>query len=54
MLISAQTMLPHMKRPRKADLLKELIANLDAEAVVQEGAQQLAIVLKRCQRVVLQ
>ena len=43
-----------MKRPRKADLLKELIANLNAQTVVQKGAQQLAVVLKRCQRVVLQ
>lgn len=43
-----------MKKPREANLLKELIANLNAQAVVQEGAQQLAVVFKRCQRVVLQ
>ncbi len=43
-----------MKKPREANLLKELITNLNAQAVVQEGAQQLAVVLKRCQRVVLQ
>ena len=51
--LQAQRILSHMKR-HEPDLLKELIANLNSQTVIQEGPQQLAVVLKRCQRIVLQ